>query len=569
MFGLLFVVHVGILGIYRSSRIPLDYAKRVLDAEAFERFPWGRLGFKELIESKKVLKYDRTSYAIHGCPHVLNIWAFESIPHHGKSYGNKVPDDGDGNEDEDEPEPVPLLQWNGGRPRICLDNFFATEKLRKRKIKVQHLVVRPIEEIYLVWPGENDVYEEGVGDNKLVDNFLHDIMNGGLKESGFNDDPEIEKKSRKRKKTVDSEDDFVDHLRREKQRQRHEKQTSQDGFPISVVVRKAKGKGKRKAGSKKTRTTECVDPTKTSKKLVLEEVSGSRSPLKNSPLGRCIKKEPSSPKKKLTPLSEKKKPEPDLDSECSDPEEKEKDKKLTDGLDKMVELCSKKDFVPRPCRPRNLASTQLDPYIGSSIFKRIVRGKILSPAAYDPFERVTPEKMDKLESFIDHDLENPIDFTNSSAMFYLKIKTPKEQWPVGEPEYGWLTDVQLAPIMQMLWKRSMQTVYNGESPKNGKTYKKWVKDTDILYLTHNIGKDHWVAFEVNLAMRRIKVYDSICSCYSDGIKTAPQNYQTRDCGVLSAEVFDEVPDSGCFIQMSDPRGNDTVGAEFISQKDPS
>lgn len=132
MLGLLFVVHVGILGISRSSRIPLDYAKRVLDTEAFERFPWGRVGFKELITSIKVLSYDRTSYAIHGCPHVLNIWAFDSIPHLAKSHGNQVPDDGDG--DEHEPEPVPLLQWNGGRPRICLKNFFETEKLRKKKV---------------------------------------------------------------------------------------------------------------------------------------------------------------------------------------------------------------------------------------------------------------------------------------------------------------------------------------------------------------------------------------------------------------------------------------------------
>ncbi|XP_020878672.1 uncharacterized protein LOC110227710 [Arabidopsis lyrata subsp. lyrata] len=209
MLGLLFVVHVGILGISRSSRIPLDYAKRVLDTEAFERFPWGRVGFKELITSIKVLSYDRTSYAIHGCPHVLNIWAFDSIPHLAKSHGNKVPDDGDGDEDEDEPEPVPLLQWNGGRPRICLKTFFEIEKLRKKKIKVQHLVVRPVEEIYPVWPGENAVYGEGVGANKLVDNLLHDIINGGLKESGFGD-PEIGKKTRKRKKEVDSEDDFVD-----------------------------------------------------------------------------------------------------------------------------------------------------------------------------------------------------------------------------------------------------------------------------------------------------------------------------------------------------------------------
>ncbi|CAH8262096.1 unnamed protein product [Arabidopsis lyrata] len=82
------------------------------------------------------------------------------------------------------------------------------------------------------------------------------------------------------------------------------------------------------------------------------------------------------------------------------------------------------------------------------------------------------------------------------------------------------------------------------------------------------------------------------------VKTAPQNYQTGDCGVysvkfieclaigisfeglcdsvmsgirlkLAIEVFDEVPDSGCFIQMSDPRDVDTVGVEFISQNDPS
>lgn len=74
---------------------------------------------------------------------------------------------------------------------------------------MQHLVVRPIEEIYPVWPGENAVYGEGVGANKLVDNLLHDIINGGLKESGFGD-REIGKKTGKRKKEVDSEDDFVD-----------------------------------------------------------------------------------------------------------------------------------------------------------------------------------------------------------------------------------------------------------------------------------------------------------------------------------------------------------------------
>ncbi|CAH8277163.1 unnamed protein product [Arabidopsis lyrata] len=106
-------------------------------------------------------------------------------------------------------------------------------------------------------------------------------------------------------------------------------------------------------------------------------------------------------------------------------------------------------------------------------------------------------------------------------------------------------------------------------------------------------------------MRRIKVYDSICSCYNDVkiyetcrqftrmisalIQVMAHVEERKKVGAsafsiykglcdsampdirlkLVAEIFDEVPDSGCFIQMSDPRGVDTVGVEFISQNDPS
>lgn len=51
MIGLLFVQYVDILRISRASRIPLEYAKHVLDAEAFERFTWRRFGFKSLNDS--------------------------------------------------------------------------------------------------------------------------------------------------------------------------------------------------------------------------------------------------------------------------------------------------------------------------------------------------------------------------------------------------------------------------------------------------------------------------------------------------------------------------------------
>ncbi|ESQ37045.1 hypothetical protein EUTSA_v10002876mg [Eutrema salsugineum] len=42
------LLHVGIFGLNRNSRIPLNCAKRVLDEDAFESYPWGRWAFKKL-----------------------------------------------------------------------------------------------------------------------------------------------------------------------------------------------------------------------------------------------------------------------------------------------------------------------------------------------------------------------------------------------------------------------------------------------------------------------------------------------------------------------------------------
>ncbi|ESQ43578.1 hypothetical protein EUTSA_v10015594mg [Eutrema salsugineum] len=46
MVGLLCLLSIGIYGISATSRIPLQAAKRVMDREAFDRYPWGRVGFK-------------------------------------------------------------------------------------------------------------------------------------------------------------------------------------------------------------------------------------------------------------------------------------------------------------------------------------------------------------------------------------------------------------------------------------------------------------------------------------------------------------------------------------------
>ncbi|CDY26115.1 BnaC06g10810D [Brassica napus] len=43
MVGRLCILHIAIFGIAPTRRIPLECAKRVLDFEAFERYPWGRV----------------------------------------------------------------------------------------------------------------------------------------------------------------------------------------------------------------------------------------------------------------------------------------------------------------------------------------------------------------------------------------------------------------------------------------------------------------------------------------------------------------------------------------------
>ncbi|XP_023641942.1 uncharacterized protein LOC17893586 [Capsella rubella] len=214
MLGLLFVVHVGILGIARSSRIPLDYAKTVLDSGVFERFPWGRIGFKELIQSIKVVSYENDSYAIHGLVHVLMIWALESLHKLGKKYGNKKKTDEDEAHADDV---VPLLEWSGGRPRIDIGEFFATEKRINKKLSVTNVGWRSEEDIYPFWPDEQGLYPEGSVGIKLLDNLVADIFLGRVDSTQWELGKEKvvgekmkekmkEKRKEKRKEIVQSDD---------------------------------------------------------------------------------------------------------------------------------------------------------------------------------------------------------------------------------------------------------------------------------------------------------------------------------------------------------------------------
>lgn len=118
--------------------------------------------------------------------------------------------------------------------------------------------------------------------------------------------------------------------------------------------------------------------------------------------------------------------------------------------------------------------------------------------------------------------------------------------------------------------------YNGVAPDFAVTNKKWVEDVDTLYIAHNISDRHWVAVEVDLLTKRVKVYDSIFSAFPETevkksvrpymkliplllkhlapkeqrkkmgecaynfyrMKQVPQNTQSGDCGVYTLKCIE-------------------------------
>ncbi|XP_048619317.1 uncharacterized protein LOC125590176 isoform X2 [Brassica napus] len=189
MIGLLCVLSVGILGISPGSRIPLEAAKRVLDAEAFERYPWGRVGFSSLVNSIKIVSFGgKKKYTLRGCVHALLIWLYESIPGIGHEYGNHI----EGNQ-------VPLLSWSGSRCRIQWGQFYEKEKKVHQKVRVRHLVVKAEADIYPQW------------DDHKVDDDLHnmilDILHEQLDDKHWSLKAANEPVANKKKRNFVSEED--------------------------------------------------------------------------------------------------------------------------------------------------------------------------------------------------------------------------------------------------------------------------------------------------------------------------------------------------------------------------
>ncbi|KAL0737383.1 hypothetical protein Bca4012_013593 [Brassica carinata] len=150
-----------------------------MDTAAFQRYPWGRVGFSSLVESIKVVTYEgKKTYTLHGCVHALLIWIYESVHGLGELYGNRI-----------EGVDVPLLSWGGSRARINFSDFCAQEKRKYQEIRVRHMILKPVEDIYPKWDDDKICTD--------LDNMVKDILNGQLNEKFWDAMPSTKCEKRK------------------------------------------------------------------------------------------------------------------------------------------------------------------------------------------------------------------------------------------------------------------------------------------------------------------------------------------------------------------------------------
>ncbi|ESQ45369.1 hypothetical protein EUTSA_v100110961mg, partial [Eutrema salsugineum] len=119
-------------------------------------------------------------------------------------------------------------------------------------------------------------------------------------------------------------------------------------------------------------------------------------------------------------------------------------------------------------------------------------------------------------------------------------------------------------------------VANGHYDHYLPTHKKWGTDVDFVYIAHNVNNEHWVAVEVDIPKKKIRVFDCIPDLYRKGeveesvkpyarmiplllkhmappelkkgmkegqfhiymYKTAALNRQTGDCGVFTLKTIE-------------------------------
>ncbi|WZZ20464.1 uncharacterized protein LOC106436887 [Brassica napus] len=488
MVGLLCLLSIGLFGISSNSRIPLHCAKKVMDPAAFQCYPWGRVGFTSLVDSIKVLTYVGKSYTLRCCVHALAIWIYESVPGLGEIYGHQI----DGAE-------VPLLSWHGSRQRINFLNFCAQEKQQHQKVRVRHMILKPMEDRYPKWDEDEPPAD--------LDKMIVDILNDQLNVKFWEVVPPSKYQKGKTHVSAPSVPDTVDESPSAKRKK--EKQTapemaeSHSDMPINNItiqnflecVNNLNAKVETmdvSVAEKVSKILEASIHTQMEAKMGLLEtelkyemailreeinvlkgkddekipsnagyskvqddddacsntmswmVQTKKSSIDGLPIQRVVKKEKKnkkamSAKEDVKPLKKVKTEKafslPELNNESISTGDWENNLRW----EKSVKCRQVLEALASGLEPRRRRKQQLTKtQVWPFVGNSTVKRIItgVSKESYDPLSKVDPEKLQKVLDFIKSDLEkDESGFVDRSAEFYVKLIIPREAWPT--KRYGW------------------------------------------------------------------------------------------------------------------------------------
>ncbi|XP_013639735.1 PREDICTED: uncharacterized protein LOC106345002 [Brassica oleracea var. oleracea] len=137
-----------------SSPTRASLTRLVMDLDAFEDYPWGRVAFKFLMESVKGVDLTKT-YAIEGFVPVLQVWVYCCLPEFGAGFGHPI---------EGSPTP-PLLSFLGGKGKGRLQ-----ENMLKHT-RTKNFTMKDYSEMFPRWDGELE--------DEKADNIVKAVFSSG------------------------------------------------------------------------------------------------------------------------------------------------------------------------------------------------------------------------------------------------------------------------------------------------------------------------------------------------------------------------------------------------------
>ncbi|ESQ43378.1 hypothetical protein EUTSA_v10015990mg [Eutrema salsugineum] len=660
MLALLFILHVGVLGLHRNSRIPLALAKTVMDEAAFERQPWGRYGFHELIYSLKIANLGGARYTLHGCVQAMLVWGYECIPILAERAGKIRPDVDD--------SVVPLLRWTSSRCRNVFETLLEMDKseTEDHKVRVRHLlVVKPLEEIYPVWEGEPRRVDVDIKFRRRNSRRRSWKLHAWRRKRKRRKEKR-ERKERKERKEKEREKEREEQ-EREKQRENESKKKEPavekedktneilmaiNGLSTTVAllnnnvssaviridhldkriaviedkheekeeamansgnnVDNDHGNNDDNAGDAESKTSPKTPRAKASPPaaapvagtstgggagtgtrdvekdpswmMEMQETSEPgfpvarvvRTPASRGKTVTKVKKEPADPKEKNKSGTKSKADLKDKNEESqiiniSDvsrplqsrrvqiPSLQDEDDSAIEAMKKRLEKLvehAKNPPAEKEKRGRSLAPTQVSPYLGNSVVRRIMDPAGPPPGRYDPFEAVDSRILDNLTRY---HIVKGLDMFRQRSMRY---PSPYKGGRVAflDPIFCrvWCGDYRnkfLPNEKSWLFSDGYLDVANGHYDHYLPTHKKWGTDVDFVYIAHNVNNEHWVAVEVDIPKKKIRVFDCIPDLYRKGeveesVKPyarmiplllkhmAPPELKKGDCGVFTLKTIE-------------------------------